>query len=269
MPSPDTLVGGIPIPVPAGATDQPIVDVTVDGLLGYLGFWVKFALDGKLATMTAPPVPDACPVANRRRQNPSSLVARFNKPALFAWWNGKSVTKPWTTLKDVRQRDIQVLYVFDRIVDADALERYAGLIGAVDAAWNRAISRRAHPSYAPPGCRLGTPIAVALNLNDLSYLGGQEGFLAEQATSSARQAAVQTGPVRLGKGSANGITSGYPSLLGTFRVLEEVGVDTTLDTDAQGDVLFHASIVNGDPASPLALDQRYLESLDAVDPGDL
>ena len=102
-------------------------------------------------------------------------------------------------------------------------------------------------------------------MDAIQYVSGLEGFLAEIPASSARQAVTQTGPVRLQKGSTNGILQGYPCLRATFRVLEEIGQDTTLDTDAQGDVLFGAGVFD-DPAMPLALDERYLPGPDALEP---
>ncbi len=270
MPTVDTFIGGLEVPVPAGAIDAPIPDPTVDGLLPYLAFWVQYVLNPKLATMTAPPVTDACPVANRFGHNPAKLVERITPPALFGWWNGKSVVKSWTTIKDVRQRDLNFLYVFPRIASdtgqsgIKAVERYRGLISTVDAAWTRAISRRSHPGYAAPGFQPGTPIAIILGLNDIGYLGGQEGFLAEFPSASAREAAVQTGPTKLKRGSTRGIVQGYPSLLGTFRVLEEVGVDQPLPADTSPDLFLYPS-VGTDPTNPLPLDSRYFGSDDEID----
>lgn len=270
MPIVDSTVANLPIPVAAGTQDAPIVDPTVAGLLDYLGFWLRYALNSKLGTMTAPPVADACPVANRYTVNPSSLVARFNKPALFVWWDGKSVVKPFTTIKDVRQRDFQALYVFDRvgsdtIAGQDARARYAGLISTVDATFLRAISRRAHPGYAPAGFRAGTPIGVILGVNAIDYLGGQEGFLQELPAPSARNAAVQTGPTKLSRGNANGILQGYPCLRAVFRVVEECGADTETAADEAPDMLFMPQLGGGDPADPLPLDNRYLPSADAIE----
>lgn len=280
MPTVDTFVGNLEVPVPAGDTDAGIPDPTVDGLLPYLAFWTQYTLNAKLATMTAPPVPDACPPANQYARNPSKLVARFNRPALFLWWNGKSVVKPFTTIKDVRTRDLNALYVFDRIASdttagADAIDRYRGLISTVEAAWVRAISRRAHPGYAPPGAPgggnwpAGTPIAIALGLNDLNYLGGTEGWLAEFPTASARESAVQTGPTRLKRGLTQGMLQGYPSLLGVFRVVEEVGVDQAVPADTAAE-LFLMPSVGTDPTNTLPLDDRFF-GVDAIDtdPDDL
>jgi hypothetical protein len=241
MPTPASSVGNVAIPVPAGAPDAPVVDTTVAGLLGYLQYWAQFALNPKLATMTAPPIADACPTANCYPYNPSKLVQKFNTPALFVWWDGKSTFVPWTQVIDLRQRDITALYVFGRVKDPPELTIYSGLIGALDAAWQRAISRRAHPSYAPPGYRLGTALYIALGLHDLSYLGGQEGMLQELVTGSARAASQQTGVHRLGKGNANTIVSGYPSLKATFRVLEQVEPDQALDADVTPDLLISTS----------------------------
>jgi hypothetical protein len=277
VPSIATFVGPLAIPVVPGAADAPILDPTVAGLLDYLAYWSKLALDPVLATMTAPPVPDTCPVANRFAVNPAKLVQRFSRPALFLWWDNKSIVRPFTTTKDVRQRDLQALYVFDRITTDtingnDAPTRYAGLIGALDAAWARAVSRRNHPQYALPGFRVNTPIAVQLALNDLKYLGGQEGALQELVTASARAAAVTTvgSPAKLQRGSANGILQVYPCLRGVFRVVEEVGVDTPQPSDLTPDVLFQARVAGGegDPNDPLDLSGRYLPATDAIDPDE-
>lgn len=268
--SPASTVATLALPAPVGAGDAPIVDPTVNGLLSYLAYWIQYTLNPVLAVMSAPPVADACPTANRYACNPSSLVARYMAPALFAWWDGKSTTKQWTTMKDVRTRDIRVMYIFDRVASdtksaVDARIRYAGLISTVDAAFTKAISRRAHPSYPSSGFRPGTPIGVMLGLTEIDYVGGQELFLAGLPTASARAAAVQpSGPARLNRGDSVGVVQGYPALAAVFRVVEVCGPDTVLPGDTMGD-LFLDPTVGDDPSAPLALDERLLPSGDAVE----
>lgn len=287
MPVVASRVGLLDLPLAAGAVNAPINDPTVDGLLGYIRHWLKWALDAKFATMTEPPLrdpndptstADACPLANLYFADPSLLVDRFKKPALFGWWDERSKRVQFTTVKDLRVRTIHVLYVFDRIKGTDkaskelggvdGLTRYAGLLATVDAVMLRAFSRFSHPTYQPSqtGFAAGADIRRALSLHALEYLGGQPFGLSEIDTETVREAASGAGGGRhLKDGGVNEI---YPCLRCSFTVTDVIGVDTLnlLDEggtapDDTGDVFVTLRVAENDLDDPLTL-------IDGVVPGD-
>ena len=250
MPKPDSLVGPLALPIAVGATDAKLPDPVVVGLLAYVGHWIKWGLDAKLATMTAPPcldpedptaVADACPVANRVDSDPSLLVKSFNKPALFGWWDGRDETKQFTLVKKTRTRGIQFLYVFDGIRDSDGpsdttgvsgQDRWSGLQNAVAALMQRAFARMSHPSFTPPGLGIarGADIREALSLTALLYEGATPIGLGEIDAETARAAAGAAGSQRSMK--EGGLSIVYPALLFSMKVTELIGADTFVDIDA-------------------------------------
>jgi hypothetical protein len=270
MPSVDSDVASFSLPVPAGAVDADLPDPTIDGLLAYIGFWIKWGLDAKLATMTRPPVTDACPVASRYGVNPAALVARFNPPALFCWWDDKSKSGQASTIRLTRERALQVVYIFGLVKAADIQSDsmrivLRGLISAVDAILFRAFDRKGHTGYAPPGFPLDTDIRVALDLNEVTYDGGQEIFLPEFVTASTRQLSGATAAAASKQGK--GIQNIYPALRGTVRVQEDVGRDTALDPgDVTPELL--ATIkgnTEGGVDDAMEIMQRYLTRPDGTE----
>ena len=286
MPKVDSLVGPLALPAVAGATDATIDDPVVSGLLAYVAHWIKWGLDARLATMTAPPcrdpedplsVADACPDANRFDTDPSLLVESFNKPALFAWWDGRDVYQQFTTVKTVRVRGIQFLYVFDKIVDSDGPSdtsgisgqtRWAGLLNIVAALMQRAFSRYRHPTFTPPGLGIaaGADIRNALQIKAIAYEGGQPLGLAELDAETVRAAAGAAGSQRAT--AEGGISVVYPCLRFSMKVTEPVGLDTFLDIDAgdpspddTGDLFGTLRGAENDLDNPLTF-------LDGILPGD-
>jgi len=235
MPNPASTVADLALPVPAGLADAAFPDPTTTGLLDYFGFWIKWALDAKLATMTKRPVADACPTGNRYAFNPASVIAAHNLPALFLWQEGRSEFVEWTTTRDARQRNFTLLYVYDRIVSIDEVRTYSGLITSVDAALARSVSRMGHPSY-----QNGLGIAQVLDLIKLEYLGGDEGLLSEIVQAGVRSAASTTGRDGVSRprtGSSYGVQSGHPCLRASVRVLEPIRLDTFEEQDVATDIL--------------------------------
>lgn len=259
MPSVAGTVGGLRLPMAAGSANAGLSDPTVAGLLSYLAFVLKSDLDAKLAQMGGT-ASDACPIANRYPWDPDTHFVRGLFPALYVWWNGRSVKRPQTLVYDIRERKIDCLYVFQELSAPDGLRSRAGLIAAVDASFAKAAERGRHPDYEPTGFAAGTDILTALGLLKWDYDGGQAGFMAPiPATSGA-----------IGGPPEGNIKRGYPSLRGSFTVWERIGPETLEDPqDVTPDILaeFETSdLYDLDNTTPIL--SRYLVAPDGSEDGD-
>lgn len=221
MPSTATTVGALSLPVDRGDVDSPIVDPTVDVLRDYLATWLAEMLTPKVASMTAPPVPNACPPENRYSHSVALMVQEFNVPALFVWSDTAAETVGLTTMISGRKRTLNAMYVFDRVQGLDGIARYRGLLNAVDATFSRAADRGAHPEFATPGHSPGSHITTMLSLYSIDYLGGTSGFLTELPGASARSFADTSGA----RAKTTAILSGYPAFRASFAVVENIGLD--------------------------------------------
>ncbi len=231
MPIADTTVGGAALPLVSTVANGTIADIAVAGLLDFAGYMIKWALDPALAVIQGPtdsaPVLDACPTAARFAFNPEETYVRETAPALFAWWDGRSVVTEMTTIYGLRSFDITVFYLFPEILKPTGADVRAGLMAAVDRVFAYIGSVGYHPLYGYGGAPLGSLLANAIGARRLSYTGGQEGFVA-----------VVPGSVQGALSSAGQATRGYPSLRGTFRVEERVGIPSLSDPeDVGGDIL--------------------------------
>ncbi len=255
MPIADTIVGGIALPYPAPAPNGSIADVAIAGLLDFGAYMIKWALDTALAQIQGPttsaPVTDACPTANRFPFNPETTFVREAFPALYAWWSGRSVVTDLSTVYGLRTFDVQFLYVFPEIVLPGGAEPRAGLMAAVDRVFAYIGRVGYHPLYTPPGAAQGTLLANAIGARSLTYAGGEEGFMASVPN------AVQ------GSKSTDGqVVRGYPSMRGSFRVQERVGVPSLSDPDdVMHDIL--VTVRTGDELGDvLPILQKYLPAPD-------
>ncbi len=230
MPIADTVVGGQLLPLPAPAPNGLLVDPAVAGLLDFAAYMIKWELDPALAQVQGPttgaPIADACPTAARYPFDPDTTFVRKLFPALYAWWDGRSVVTQLTTLYGLRSFDVQLLYVFPETMLPDGAEERAGLMAAVDRAFAYVGNVGAHPLYGYNGAPPGTLLANAIGARQLTYSGGEAGFMA-----------VVPSAVSGAKSSEGQATRGYPSLRGTFRVEERVGIPSLSDPeDVGGDI---------------------------------
>lgn len=170
----DAAVGPLVLPVPVDAANSAIADPVVDGVLDYLAFCLDAALDDKFRSLIANPT-DAVPTANRFNFNPREPRGhhvRLPVPALFVWWEGKSLPtekETATVLYAWRRRRLHVLYVFPEGPSMEEMVRRAGLLSVVDAVIQQAFDWGWRPDYTPPGLDgngdpwpAGTPLQVAL-----------------------------------------------------------------------------------------------------------
>lgn len=261
MPTIAAPVGPLSLPAPTGAPDAQLVDPAVSAILSYCTFWLKWALDAKAATMTAPPVPDSVPVANSYTTQPSSLYLNRKLPGLFVWWDGKSKCEQRTIISWMRIRDLKVLYVYERVKTQEQLNIYSGLISTADATMHRAFDRCAHTGYAYGAYSAGTDIRTMFNLRGVEYMGGQEGFLKELPQKSARDLSTAAG-TRSTEKAQGGIQAGYPSLSGVIRIYEDIAQDQLVDPD---DVLRDGSLTTTVEGVPILT--RYLPQSDGTEPG--
>lgn len=258
---PSSTVGPLVVPAPVGAVDAQFAEPTTDRLLSYVSHWLTYGLNGKLATMSAPPSPGgAIPVANRWTNAPSSMYLKQPLPALFVFWSGQSKYADHSTVQQKRIRDFSVLYVFSRVVNRDNLRLWSGLVSTIDALMGRAFYRLSHPTYAFDSTHeVGTDIRYMNNWLDVTLVGGNEGFLQAQVQESTRNLSTAAGSASASK-PQGGIQEGYPSWSGTVRISELVGYDDVEDpADVMPDMLATLKGCEGGD-EPVELLQRVLEA---------
>lgn len=255
----DTTVGTQALPAPPQDADGRIEDPTVAGLLDFAAFMIKWALDARLAEIHGPTdgnaIVDACPVANRFPFNPETTHVRAGKPALFVWWDGASQVAEWTTIFGRRTRTIKALYLFPETVLPTGMRARAGLPAIVDAVFAKLANEMFHPDYGYNGAPPGTDIATSLNWIDFSYEGGTQGMVFE----------VPGNTTVADQGKSGGqIQRGYPSMLGSFTVVERIDVSTMVDpTDVALDTLVDIRTnEQGDLSDTMLIHSGYLPATD-------
>lgn len=227
MPSVDTTIGGLTLPVPAGAASDPFADPACLALLDYLGFWLREMLNAKLASMGGPITgdenyADACPTTNRFPYDPmlGEVWRRNPKPALYIWWNGPSRTIPKTIAYDLRVRELALLWIFCECQAPENDEQRYGTLAGVDAVIKRAIHRQSHPNYGYDGDAPGTPIWRSMGAAEVKLGDMVPGKLAPIPDASERRDSA------LGQ-----IVNYYPAVRGTIVVSERVSADSLDDVD--------------------------------------
>ena len=260
-----STVGPLDLPIPAGAANSPITDPLITGLLAYIGHWLKIGLDAKLAVLGGPDttaVTDACPTANRFDFDPKGwwtrAVIASQQPCLFIWH--KSAKRfPQSTVYDMRERQIGVLYVFPEFNAPRGFPTRTGLMNAVDAIIRRAFDRGAHPTYEN-GVQFTDTIADVDTLE--VYLDGtEEGF---------EFASPQTGAGAGGQPDGGFEQYGFPTLRGTIIARERIGADTFEDPDdILGDITFTITHnEQGDVANGLDVLEGVFPAPDGSEDGD-
>ena len=260
-------VGGLALPLSAGAANGGIADPAVAALLSFGGFLIKWALDARLAQQQGPgadgaPITDACPVANRYPFNPETTHVRLPKPALFAWWDGASVVDQWTIIYGKRTRQIKVMYIAPEVVLPGGAAARVGVPAVVDACFAKLANELSHPAWSYGTDPLGTAITTSVDMIALTYGGGIAGVLTYEVPGNTTVA---------DQGKTGGhVQRGYPSLIGTFPVVERVGVSGWTDpTDVAGDSLVTLRTnEQGDLADVLDIKQGYLPAADGTENED-
>jgi hypothetical protein len=185
MPGTSSLVGAMPQPLAAGVAEQAIVDPLISGLVDFVAFWIKSTLDARLANHTGINN-NAIPDHHRFTFDPMSPQGhsvRIPVPALYLWWSGASTRIEWSTIYDLRQRELSMMWICEELPGIEQTTKRAGMLSAVDAALMKAGSRQRHPDYTPTlggkaiaKAAPGMPLYQALGelgSMSLQYNGGQ------------------------------------------------------------------------------------------------
>lgn len=251
MPSQTSAVGPLPLPIAAGALGDRIADPAVDALLDFLSYSLNASLNAKLANVAGTST-TAVPTANRFPFNPTDPRGhhvRLPVPSLFVWWDGKSQPfERMSAIYEYRQRELQVLYVFDELPSMAAMTVRAGLLAAVDATFFKAAERGYDPAYAYGSAAAGQLLqfmAADPDLFSFTYQGGSPGRFGINAPEG-------------------GADSGrdYPALRGSFLVRERIEQPTMTDEDVAGDVDLTIRASDGSSSQAVDLMQRYLPGPD-------
>ena len=224
------LFGVMTIPVSAGSMLSTFQDKTILGLMDYIGWYIKYAIDDKLATLP-PTSSDAAPAANRYPWNPGTTFVQNGFPAIYMWQES-SVLEQETLIYYKRIRRLGFKYYFDEVVSPGGLQARHGLIPAVDAALQLAFATGRHPSYSYDGDAAGTPIWRTLNLRDLRLV----------STSSEMEASVPDVDARSTAGKGHVIRE-YPVLVAEIEAVERVTLGYRTDADNVSDQLTDATLV--------------------------
>lgn len=221
-----SYLGAAELPVPAGVVGTAFADPMVSALLDFLGHCIKAAVDTRLNQIRTgdAAILDACPEANRHDYDPRQSFVRKPTPALYIWWGGRSKNVEHSTIRNRRERDLNLLYVCPPVLYPDGGPVFAGLPGAVDAAILEGSDRGYHPTYGYQGDPAGTVLVRSLapaGTLGWEYTGGQIGIL-EPIPRKRRNA------------DPNHQEDAFPALQGTLRVYE-LRTDSLADVEELGD----------------------------------
>lgn len=260
-----SIVGGLTLPVPAGAANSAIVDPAVDALLDFLAFMIKQALDAKLANLTATAASsgNAVPSANRFAFDPTDPRGhhvRLPVPSLFIWWpmTDRSERVQETLVKEARQRDLGLLYVHEDLPALEEMNRRRGLMSIVDAAIFRASDRQRDPAYSYNGGAPGVPLydAIASDGNfKWQYMGGRPGRFGIDETPSAERVLIR----RSGQD--------FPALFGQLRVWETITQEEqSYPTDTNNDIEMETMVSDGESTETIPWNSIILQGPDGTEP---
>ena len=225
MPSTSTAVGALALPM-AAASGADADDPVVVGLLDYIGWTLKDALDTRLAQWSTFLPDDACPTANRFDWNPLEPQGHQVKlpiPALWAWWDGRDQQREHTIVYRKRTRQIRAMYLFPELPARVELQRRAGLLNAASSALHRAAAWRAHPSYSygsdPDGKPLYSSLAD-LGLLSIELLGCEQ-----------IRFGLDDGTPRIPAPETRQSGRDWPGLIAIYNIEEVIGPRTLVDPD--------------------------------------
>jgi hypothetical protein len=244
LPTSSVTIGSQTLPLEAGGVDSPISDPRAVGFLSYFGFWIKQALDTKLAEMGGPTASgaytDACPVpyrfawnhcGNFMRPHPADGTMQVPLPGLWIWCERTVPSQRYSTLLyRAYEHTYRLNYIFPPLAIPDGYNARSGLTATIGNALMVACDKGRHPLYGYGADADGTPLVVSLDLMAFDYVGGVPGMFEPTPT---------TGKNGKGRGGAVGAEiQFYPAYDMTFTVVDRVG-DWVSDpvADAMPDVL--------------------------------
>jgi hypothetical protein len=230
MPSNETYIGGLELPIAAGAASDALPDPAALAILDYVGFWLRLMLDDKLAAMGGS-VPErvatenyasACPSANVFPYNPmpGEIWRRNPKPALYCWWSGRSQTVQKTVAYRNRIRELSFAWIFCEVQAPANDELRYGTLSAVDGVIRLAIDEGWHPDWSYGDYGAGTPLFRAAGAVEIAIGDSRPGVLAPIPETGARM-----------NDSPGQILNYYPAVMGSFMVTERIGRRAPVDPD--------------------------------------
>lgn len=230
MPTIESFVGGNRVPIPVNSIGDPIEDRTCLVLGSYLAHWLRYALNDKLADLggqtnaSDEDYSDACPETNVFPYAYENIWPQNPKPALYVWQGGPAKTIRKTLAYSLRQRTLNVVWVYCQIRSPDEGAARSGLPTAVDSIFRRAEFRGSHPTWSyvdsdrtyPAGMNAGR----VANLHDWGLGDFTMGKLAPIVSFQPE-----------GRDQIY-----YPAVMGTIDVWERIGADSfDRQTDANAE----------------------------------
>ncbi len=242
-----SAVGGLTLPVSAGAANAELADPAVAGILRFLAWALNNDLSAKLA-MQAGTSATAVPSGNTYPWAPDKHWQRATLPGLWVYWDGKSKRNPHTQVYDRRERRLNVFYAFSELVAPNGLRSRAGLMAAAEASIAKACDRGRHESYTPVGYPAGTTISRACGLLQWQYEGGEQQFTASIPAAG-----------RQGTSADGHVVRGYPSVKASLLIWERLDSHTMDDpTDAAGEITVSISGSDGESGDTTSMLDRVV-----------
>lgn len=230
MPTESATVGGLLLPLPAGAISDPTDDPAITLLLAFVGHWLKATLDDRLAIQT-PTSADACPDDNRHPWDPlpTGVWTRMSKPALFIFSQGEEKQVELTGIRTYRQRELGLFYVFDELQLPSGIVARAGLMEAAAKTLARAFDRQSHPTFEYGAYAVNSTIGRMLTGDPMDFgadlISTTQGFMAVVPGARSREGFEADGRIE----------RGFPCLNAKLRVMERVNLDQFEDGDEIAD----------------------------------
>jgi hypothetical protein len=260
MPTDNTSVGPLSIPVDAGNANEAFQDRTILGLLDYLGHWLRAGLNDKLGQMQGPEtsaiVSDVCPVENLFPFNHEGTFVRRNEtnapplPGMWAWEDSQESSADGATiLYDVVRREVRVQYIFPQVMVPKGVNARSGLIPAVSRIMAKAVERGRRSDYGFDGDADGTPIRESCSWLGFAYRGGRAEAAAMLPSGGQSQAATR---------AAGAEKRFFPSFVGTFWIWERIGLQEPAEADASGPSDFTIAIKDESDDESLDLMERIV-----------
>lgn len=250
-------VGTQTIPLPSVSANAPLRDPTLVGLLDYLGYWIKSALDTRLADLQGPEssstITDACPTGHRFPWDHRGTFMRPQKtasdgtmsvplPGLWAWIESDTTTDEGATLlcETVMNRVVRVDYVFPEVQLPDGISARSGLVTSVGRIIALALDQGRHPAYGYGSDADGTFITQSLRLMAARFVSGEPVGLIPRPTSSTAGA---QGLAR----SDGAVQRFYPAYQARIHVMERIDPRALVLPDDRLSEM-SVTIANGDDA---------------------
>lgn len=235
MPTNTTGVGPLVLPIPTTGANSTLDDTTLVGLLDYLGFWIRLALNAKLAEQggptTAGAITNACPAEHLFPWDHQGTFVRalpgggaVPLPGMWAWDESSEPTTEYATLLyEVVKRTITVQYIFPELSAPKGVVGRNGVLAAVMRAFAKAAEWGRHPTYGFDGDAVNTPIQTSCGWRSWRFKSARQVPVAMlPGTNSVSQSSQR---------AAGAEKRFFPSLLASFEVWERIELQDASEAD--------------------------------------